>query len=115
MQTSHGLVDTKVVQSIDFSNAQKYYVRTDGSIYDQYVGQNTTISSATTTTSGSNVTTDSKQYSWPLALTYDFKANRGWLLPAVQPDSSGLHEERAGEAERHADLLQLVLRCGCAH
>ena len=75
VQTSHGLVDTKVVQSIDFSNAQKYYVRTDGSIYDQYVGQNTTISSATTTTAGSNVTTDTKQYSWPLVLTYDFKAN----------------------------------------
>jgi hypothetical protein len=75
VQTSHGLVDTKVVQSIDFGNAQKYYVRTDGSIYDQFVGQSTTISSATTTTSGSNVTTDSKQYSWPLSLTYDFRAN----------------------------------------
>jgi hypothetical protein len=75
VQTSHGRVDTKVVQSIDFTNAQKYYVRTDGSVYDQYVGQSTTISSATTTTSGSNVTTDSKQLAWPLILTYDFKAN----------------------------------------
>lgn len=75
VNTSQGRVDTKVVQSIDFSNAQKYYVRTDGSIYDQYVGQNTSISSATTTTVGSNVTTDTKQYSWPLVLTYDFKAN----------------------------------------
>jgi len=75
VQTSHGMVDTKVVQSIDFSNAQKYYVRTDGSIYDQYVGQSTTISSATTTTSGSNITTDSMQYSWPLTLSYDYRAN----------------------------------------
>jgi hypothetical protein len=74
-QTSHGMVDTKVVQSIDFSNAQKYYVRTDGSIYDQFVGQDTSISSATTTTNGNNVTIDTKQLSWPLALTYDFKAN----------------------------------------
>jgi hypothetical protein len=73
--TSQGRVDTKVVQSIDFSNAQKYYVRTDGSIYDQYVGQNTSIASATTTTVGSNITTDTKQYSWPLTLTYDYKAN----------------------------------------
>jgi hypothetical protein len=75
VQTSHGMVDTKVVQSIDFMNAQKYYVRTDGSVYDQYVGQSTTISSATTTTNGNNVTTDSKQLSWPLTLSYDFKAN----------------------------------------
>ncbi len=75
VNTSQGRVDTKVVQSIDFSNAQKYYVRTDGSIYDQYVGQTTTISSNTTTTAGSNVTTNSKQYSWPLTLSYDYKAS----------------------------------------
>ncbi|HUI85024.1 MAG TPA: hypothetical protein VL240_12415, partial [Candidatus Binatia bacterium] len=59
-------------QSIDFTNGQKYYVRTDGSVYDQYVGQTTTISSATTTTAGSNVTTNTKQYSWPLNLAYAF-------------------------------------------
>jgi hypothetical protein len=75
VNTSQGRVDTKVVQSIDFSNAQKYYVRTDGSIDDQYVGQSTTISSNTTTTAGSNVTTNSKQYSWPLTLSYDYRAN----------------------------------------
>ena len=72
VNTSHGLVDTKVVQSIDFSNAQKYFLLTDGSVYDQYVGQTTTISSATTTTAGSNITTDMQQYSWPLTLTYGF-------------------------------------------
>lgn len=75
VNTSHGRVDTKVVQSIDFTNAQKYYVRTDGSIDDQYVGQSTSISSNTTTTAGSNVTTNSKQYSWPLVLSYDYRAN----------------------------------------
>jgi hypothetical protein len=72
VNTSHGMVDTKVVQSIDFTNAQKYYVRNDGSIFDQYVGQNTTISSATTTQDSGNVTTNSKQYSWPLTLSYGF-------------------------------------------
>ncbi len=50
-------------------------MRTDGSIYDQSVGQGTTINSSTTTTNGNNVTTDIKQYSWPLTLTYDFTAN----------------------------------------
>jgi Peptide N-acetyl-beta-D-glucosaminyl asparaginase amidase A len=72
VNTSHGTVDTKVVQSIDFSNAQKYYVRLDGSVYDQYVGQGTTISSATTTHDSGNVLVNSKQYSWPLILSYAF-------------------------------------------
>ena len=74
VNTSHGMVDTKVVQSIDFTNAQKYYLRYDGSIYDQWIGQMTGISSATTTTAGSNVTTNTKQYSWPLNLAYAFNA-----------------------------------------
>ncbi len=70
--TSHGRVDTKIVQSIDFSNAQKYYVVLDGSVYDQYVGQMTGISSVTTTQDSGNVLTNSKQYSWPLNLSYGF-------------------------------------------
>jgi len=73
--TSHGMVDTKVVQSIDYDNGQKYYERTDGSIYDQSVVQGTSISSATTTTNGGSVTTASRQLSWPVGLSYDFKAN----------------------------------------
>jgi hypothetical protein len=75
VQTSHGTVDTKVVQSIDFSNGQRYYVTFDGLVYDQAVLQSTTISSATTTRSGGSVTSNSTQFSWPLAVTYDFTAN----------------------------------------
>ncbi len=74
-QTSHGTVDTKVVQSIDFTNNQKYYVRTDGSVYDQYVGQTTSISSATTTQDSGNVRINATQFSWPLTLSYAFTAN----------------------------------------
>lgn len=74
VQTSHGMIDTKVVQSIDFSNWQKYYVTFDGLTYDQTVHQNTSISSVTTT-AGSNITTDTKQFSWPMDLTYNFGAN----------------------------------------
>ena len=50
------------MQSIDFSNAQKFYSRLDGSVYDQYVGQTTTISSATTTQDSGNILTTSKYY-----------------------------------------------------
>ena len=73
--TSHGLVDTKVVQSIDFTNWQKYLVHEDGSVDDQYVGQTTSISSVTTTQDSGNVTTNTKQYSWPLTVSYGYTAN----------------------------------------
>ncbi len=75
VNTSHGTVDTKVVQSIDFTNNQKYYVVLDGSVDDQTIGQTTTISSSTTTTSGSNILTDTRQFSWPLNLVYGFTLN----------------------------------------
>jgi len=75
VNTSHGMVDTKVVQSIDFSNSQKYYVVLDGSVYDQAIGQTTSISSATTTQSGDNTTMRAVQFSWPLTLSYSFSAN----------------------------------------
>jgi len=76
VQTSHGLVDTKVVQSIDFSNGQRYVVKDNGFIYDQTVDQGTTISSVTTTQAGSNVTVDSKQFSWPVSLNYNFTGHK---------------------------------------
>jgi hypothetical protein len=98
VQTSHGTVDTKVVQSIDFRNWQRYYVTTNGLVYDQTVHQNTTISSATTTTAASNVTTDTKQFSWPLDLTYDFTAN---------PDGSFQQYTTADQQFQKGVLVQL--------
>jgi len=75
VNTSHGTVDTKVVQSIDFNNGQGYYVLQNGSVDNQFVGLISSINSATTTTAGSNVTTNSTQYSWPLGLRYAYTAN----------------------------------------
>ena len=75
VNTSHGLVDTKVVQSIDFNNGQRYYVLQDFSVDDQWIGQITDINSATTTTAGSNITTNSTQYSWPLGIRFFYTAN----------------------------------------
>jgi hypothetical protein len=98
LNTSHGTVDTKVVQSIDFSNAQKYYVVLDGSVYDQNIGQQTTISSVTTTQDGVNVTTNSKQYSWPLNVTYAFTAN---------PDGSYQQYATIRQAFQKSELVQL--------
>jgi len=75
VNTSHGTVDTKVVQSIDFNNGQSYYVLQNGSVDDQFVGLISNISSATTTTAGSHVTTNDTQYSWLLGLRYAYTAN----------------------------------------
>ena len=75
VQTSHGKVDTKIVQSIDFSNKQKYNVAVDGSVYDQGIQQLTTIVSATTTTQGANIIGNYREFTWPLNLSYDFTAN----------------------------------------
>jgi hypothetical protein len=75
VQTSHGTVDTKVVQSIDFNNGQGYYVLLSGLVDQQFIGQITNISSATTTTAGSNVTTNTTQYAWPLGVRYVYTAN----------------------------------------
>ena len=98
VQTSHGTVDTKVVQSIDFNNWQKYVVKTDGTVYNQYVGQTTSISSATTTQAGSNITTNSKQFAWPLLVYYAFSAN---------PDGSYQQYSRINQSFSKADLVQL--------
>jgi hypothetical protein len=75
VNTSHGTVDTKVVQSIDFNNGQSYYVLQNGSVDNQFVGLIDNISSVTTTTAGSNITTNNTQYSWPLGLRYAYTAN----------------------------------------
>ena len=75
VQTSHGKVDTKIVQSVDFSNKQKYNVAVDGSVYDQGIQQMTSIVSAITTTQGGNIISNFQQFTWPLNLSYDFTAN----------------------------------------
>jgi hypothetical protein len=98
VNTSHGLVDTKVVQSIDFFNGQKYYVVLNGSVDDQTVGQSTTISSVTTTQDNGNVTTNSKQYSWPLNVTYAFTTN---------PDGSYQQYATIQQAFQKSELVKL--------
>ncbi len=89
VQTSHGMVDTKVVQSIDFNNGQSYYVPTSGLVDNQFVGLITNISSATTTTAGSDITTNATQYGWLLGLNYAYTANsNGSYVQATQINQS---------------------------
>jgi hypothetical protein len=75
VQTSHGKIDTQVVESIDFTNKQKYNVAVDGSVYDQSVNQITSIVSSTTTKQSGKTINSYQQFYWPLSLSYDFTAN----------------------------------------
>jgi hypothetical protein len=98
VETSHGTVDTQVVQSIDFNNGQRYYVLLDGSVDNQWLGQSTNISSSTTTTNGSNVTTNSTQFSWPLGLQYFYTAN---------PDGSWVQSTQIHQGFSKSVLVEL--------
>lgn len=77
VQTSHGKVDTRLEQNIQFSNSQNFTVTNTEFI--QGVTQDTTISSVTKTQgSGESVTVDN--FDWPLQLDFAF---------VVNPDGSG--------------------------
>ena len=68
--TSHGRVNTEIVESIEFSNSQ-YYKDTDTQ-FEQNIDQLTTISSVETVTNGPFVTTSNTSFSWPLTLDINY-------------------------------------------
>ena len=99
VNTSHGTVDTKVVQSIDFSNRAKVLCSFGRQrLRPVRLDRHTTISSVTTTQDSSNVITNSKQYSWPLNVTYAFTAN---------PDGSYQQYATIRQAFQKSELVQL--------
>jgi hypothetical protein len=76
-QTSHGRVDTRVEQNIQFSNSQNFNITNTEFI--QKVTQDTTIASVIKTQgNGESVTVDN--FEWPLQLDFAF---------VVNPDGSG--------------------------
>ncbi|MDR3749826.1 MAG: hypothetical protein P4M04_17040 [Acidobacteriota bacterium] len=86
------------MQSIDFSNWQKYNVAPDGSVYDQAIEQTTWIASATYTRAAGKIRRNYKQLYWPLELSYDFTAN---------PDGSYQQVTKAHQAFQVGDLQTL--------
>ncbi len=72
--TSHGRVNTKVTQSINFSNRQTYLVSNTNTTFtdNQTVNQLTSISSSTRTTDSGGQLIDAKQTAWPLNLSVSF-------------------------------------------
>ena len=72
--TSHGKVKTRVVQSIDFSNTQNYFVsNTNTTLIDnETINQVTNISSSVRTTEPGKEVVTSKQLVWPLNLSIQY-------------------------------------------
>jgi hypothetical protein len=78
VNTSHGRVETAVLQTISFSNDQNFAI--SDAQYVQKIKQGTKVLSAVTTKQGRSVSVAGKQLSFPLTLEYTFVAN---------PDGSG--------------------------
>lgn len=69
VNTSHGRVDTEVVQHVGFSNSMQFDI---GSDYAQNIVQNTKIGSTTTTRSKGHMDMNVTEQQWPLTLNYSF-------------------------------------------
>ncbi len=83
VNTSHGRVETKVLQDVQFSNAQDFLVAT--AQYSQKITQLTTVSSATVTKQGRSVTQSGARFSYPLTLNIeqDLNADGSFSLSTV--------------------------------
>jgi hypothetical protein len=73
VNTSHGRVETAILQTVSFSNRQQFNI-TDTQ-YVQDITQGTKLLSATTTRQGGSVTVTGQQLSYPLTLDFSFVAN----------------------------------------
>jgi hypothetical protein len=73
VNTSHGRVETAVLQTVSFSNRQQFNI-TDTQ-YVQDITQGTKLLSATTTRQGGSVTVTGQQLSYPLTLDFSFVVN----------------------------------------
>jgi hypothetical protein len=77
-QTSHGRVETKVQQDIQFSNRQDFNIT--NSVFVQNITQDTTISSTTSRQDQDGDAVTVQKLEWPLQLDFSF---------VVNPDGSG--------------------------
>jgi hypothetical protein len=73
VNTSHGRVETAVLQSVSFSNRQQFNIT--AAQYVQNITQGTKLLSATTTRQGSSIAVSGRQLSYPLTLDFSFVAN----------------------------------------
>jgi hypothetical protein len=74
VNTSQGRIETKVQQTVSFSNVQT--VEIGPTVYDQSIVQGTSVASSTMTQHrGAGTQWTYEQKAWPLGLVYDFTVN----------------------------------------
>jgi hypothetical protein len=73
VNTSHGKVETAVLQTLTFKNQQQFTI--NDTQYLQDITQGTDLLSATTTRQGSSIAVTGKQLSYPFRFTFNFVAN----------------------------------------
>ncbi|HLJ85275.1 MAG TPA: peptide-N4-asparagine amidase [Candidatus Angelobacter sp.] len=73
VRTSHGRVETKVAQDIQFSNQQQFDIT--NTVFVQNITQSTEVSSQTTTRHRGEEETVLQTFSWPLTVDINFTVN----------------------------------------
>jgi hypothetical protein len=98
VNTSAGRVETQIQQEISFSNVQSVTANLAGTIFEQSIKQDTTVTSDTTTISGAGERRwvhETKD--WPLSVVYDY-ANPDGSAVQTSSISQGKIEKTAAHA-----------------
>ena len=109
VQTSDGRVETRVAQTIRFTNDQQVDANLSGTLFDQTIKQDTSVQSVTTTTSSDGSSTTRERLDWPLTVVYDFTLNPDNSYVQTASVQQGRHEQldRDGQNGLHAVLDEL--------
>ncbi len=108
--TSHGRVDTRVAQGIDFSSSQEFNLTS--TTFAQDLTQTTSISSVTTTTQDDLSWEITRQFDWPLTLSFhsnprpDGSTARTTIIREEYNDHGSLTEE--GQPVSSSDLSSVM-------
>jgi hypothetical protein len=105
VNTSHGRVDTKVLEDVQFSNKQDFIVA--AAQYVQKINQSTTVSSATVTKQGRAVTQSGARFSYPLNLTIeqDSNADGSFSLTTTSDQKFDSQSARVGPGQPSFSLV----------
>jgi hypothetical protein len=93
VNTSHGRVETTVAQQMAFSNVQTFNI--NATTYIQSLDQATTVKAQTTHREGFLVTTENKEFSYPLTVVYNQVTNSDGSYSALTKVDQQLLEDLA--------------------
>jgi hypothetical protein len=100
--TSQGRIDTRVTQSVRFSNEQKINVTSAQFLQD--ITQQTTVASDTMTTTKGHTVKSHEARTWPLTLNYDFVATGS----SSATQTAAVTQTKSETASPNSSLLDAV-------